>query len=1024
MKPLKLTFEGLNSFERRQEIDMRLLTGAHLFGIFGPTGAGKSTVLDAMTLALYGEVVRAPDKTGGIMNTRRNAMYAELEFSLGARDERIYRVMREYVRAEGEKSDAAALQSCKLARVEAGREIVICSGNADELTQNVHKLIGLTMEDFVHSVMLPQGQFAEFLKMSGPARRDMLERLFHLEEFGGALSAKVQARESSVQALLTETEAALREVGNVTEAELKAAKVRRELDSGELDRIESESELAGSEAQDLRALYKLSQEKKEWQVRKLAHDANRSKLALINAELEAARRSDAILPIASRLSELESRRRELERTLHDSELALHQAISLSESVISSSREQKERINAEREKAQLLAGALETLAHRQAEINDLSASERHMLSELTEFERRSAENDAALADKEASIPKLQAYVKDLEHIIELGANTDIDRLGQGAAIERELDAKQAAYSEALSQLNSGMSELGRLRKAIEAIQQRARTALAELNQAQADGERADAEFIESAARAAAAQLARGLSEGKPCPVCGALHHPAPASEVARSRDRRAEAGAARERAQARHSEILQELARANQQYETQEAAHAEQSARAEKLRAELSGATNELEKLRKATGFAAMRDAYAAALENQTRYSEAGRKLTQARARLDAYRRQVQDYRMEQLKLHNRVDALREKLSDTRRLSHDWADELKRLKLPENADIAASLQECYERLKKADKQIEKIDGALTGCQQRREEANRRALAFRAQLAQLDALISDNAAQLAARLAEAKFRSVADAASARRAPERIDELARQVQADAAEQLLIDANLKRLSQTAQERDVTEAEMNVASAKAETLGKRVKELIGTLGALEKQIEDMTSRLKRRSELEARHAKLAKQFESVEELKQVLRGDALVEYVANQYLEDITRMAGEKLMFLTGNRYGLGVNREGFVIRDMAHGGVERAAASLSGGETFLVSLALALSLSMHINLKGQPLGFFFLDEGFGALDEKLIGAVMDALNMLAGEDFSIGVISHVTALRERIPARLIISMGPNGSTANIELA
>ena len=106
----------------------------------------------------------------------------------------------------------------------------------------------------------------------------------------------------------------------------------------------------------------------------------------------------------------------------------------------------------------------------------------------------------------------------------------------------------------------------------------------------------------------------------------------------------------------------------------------------------------------------------------------------------------------------------------------------------------------------------------------------------------------------------------------------------------------------------------------------------------------------------------------------------------------------------------------------DGQRGGAERATSTLSGGETFLVSLALALALSLHINLRGQPLGFFFLDEGFGTLDERLLGTVMDALTMLARDNFSIGVISHVSALKERIPAQLIVSGGPHGSNAHIE--
>ena len=150
MRPLKLTFEGLNSFESRQQIDMSRLTGAHLFGIFGPTGAGKSTILDAMTLALYGEVVRAPHKTGGILNTRCDRLFVEFEFALGADDARVYRVTRSYMRSES--GDALKARKCALVRIESGHEIVLSAEKPSDITQRVQQLLGLTMSDFVHSV--------------------------------------------------------------------------------------------------------------------------------------------------------------------------------------------------------------------------------------------------------------------------------------------------------------------------------------------------------------------------------------------------------------------------------------------------------------------------------------------------------------------------------------------------------------------------------------------------------------------------------------------------------------------------------------------------------------------------------------------------------------------------------------------------------------------------------------------------------------------------------------------------------
>ena len=120
----------------------------------------------------------------------------------------------------------------------------------------------------------------------------------------------------------------------------------------------------------------------------------------------------------------------------------------------------------------------------------------------------------------------------------------------------------------------------------------------------------------------------------------------------------------------------------------------------------------------------------------------------------------------------------------------------------------------------------------------------------------------------------------------------------------------------------------------------------------------------------------------------------------------------------LTGGRYEI-LSRpdEGFVVRDMGNGGVERAPGSLSGGETFVVSLSLALALSDTIQLGRSPLEFFFLDEGFGTLDAELLDTVVDTLERLRSRRRTIGLITHVGMLRERVPRRLVVSPPTDGA-------
>ncbi|MEX2105250.1 MAG: SbcC/MukB-like Walker B domain-containing protein, partial [Bacilli bacterium] len=143
-----------------------------------------------------------------------------------------------------------------------------------------------------------------------------------------------------------------------------------------------------------------------------------------------------------------------------------------------------------------------------------------------------------------------------------------------------------------------------------------------------------------------------------------------------------------------------------------------------------------------------------------------------------------------------------------------------------------------------------------------------------------------------------------------------------------------------------------------------------------------------------------------------VFRGNSFVEYIAEEQLMNVCRDASGRLGTLTRQRYALEVDSMGgFIIRDDANGGVKRPVSTLSGGETFLTALSLALSLSAQIQLRGEfPLEFFFLDEGFGTLDQDLLDTVVTALEHLHTDRLSVGVISHVPELRARLPRRLIV--------------
>ena len=191
MKPLKLKIAGLNSFKGEQEIDFEKLSDLGIFGVFGPTGSGKSSILDAMTLALFGTVVRAERHKQGIINHAETKLFVSFTFALGAGTQRrVYRIDRAY-----KTKDHVSVQSThsRLLDLTTGVDEIIAERDTD-VTACVERLLGMKAEDFTRAVVLPQGSFADFLTMETSKRRAMLERLFSLEKYGRQLVDKLNKR--------------------------------------------------------------------------------------------------------------------------------------------------------------------------------------------------------------------------------------------------------------------------------------------------------------------------------------------------------------------------------------------------------------------------------------------------------------------------------------------------------------------------------------------------------------------------------------------------------------------------------------------------------------------------------------------------------------------------------------------------------------------------------------------------------------------------------------------------------------
>ncbi len=200
--------------------------------------------------------------------------------------------------------------------------------------------------------------------------------------------------------------------------------------------------------------------------------------------------------------------------------------------------------------------------------------------------------------------------------------------------------------------------------------------------------------------------------------------------------------------------------------------------------------------------------------------------------------------------------------------------------------------------------------------------------------------------------------------------------------------------------------------------LEEKNSELVINIGKNEKELESIKNVLVKIKELKKEKLTLEKELDVILELRELLRDNGFVKFLANRELQYITMEASNRLLKMTGGKFALEVLEDEFIIKDNLKGGTRRKANTLSGGENFMTSLSLALALSKKVQLRNDGvLEFFFLDEGFGTLDSKTLHSVANTLVELQKENLNIGIISHVDELKELVPRKIITKMTDEGT-------
>ncbi len=1038
MRPKLLEIEGLQSFCDAQRIDFEALGEAGLFGIFGPTGSGKSTVLDAVTFALYGKVKRADGGTQGIININMNIAKVSFTFELirdGAR--KTFRVERTYQRKKG-TANSCEPKVARLIEITGAGEIPVCD-KATEVSSNIKELLGLSHEDFTRAVVLPQNSFQEFLLLNNSDRRKMLERIFYLEEYGKQLQDKLNRKMSGLKSRVDVLSGELKGYADATGEALEEARKAMEAAMSERNRAEKELKLLSAKYNEAKEVWSLVQELSLIRQKEQQHLASAVMTAEKRAQLGKAVKAEGLQDMIRKNRELDEKFRETGRKLEEVLAALPGAAS----GLEESRREYEGLKSEAAAEQPGLVALKTrLADAlviRTEIQAIQANIRQLQASLDGLGLRISNQNGIITKETGELETLEQKLGRLKQEIEpLKTEPGYrQQIQEGAKLEHELETVLKLRK---SELDGMKSKIERQRLELEKLTHNAlllnenrEKAGAAYEQCRLEVEAATAETDRNAAR----MLSKNLTEGEPCPVCGSVHHPRPADHGEET-----EGPILEKRMQA----AKERLADAEKTFKEAERAAIIADEQVKALSEQIAQAVRELEDK-------SSPDAVGALNEKQQRYSEFLGLYNIKSAAAELARLAENDRKTDALQ--KQMEQVRESITNRRTLLEKCKEELRVLNadsIKTQADFSNLSQQKdvkESKLKELageaiiEEEIKRIDDRLAGYLSLERQYHEKLQALEKQHTDLvtqrsllagqkdfysESLKNEEAA-LQAALLEKGFKDRDEVEGSVLSLQNQKALEAEISEYDQTGANIRAQMEMLQKKLNSRSITEEEWNRTSNEYEGAVSYKEECVSRSEVTRNNFANIKNKHDKWVELNRSYEELSRKQGLFEQIQKLLRANSFIDFIAEERLRYVAAKASETLGVMTKHKYALELDADaGFIIRDNANGGVHRMVNSLSGGETFLTSLSLALALSDHIQLKGQsPLEFFFLDEGFGTLDNNLLDTVIDSLERLSRKERVIGLISHVPELRSRIARRLIVdpptSRG-DGSRVRIEKA
>ena len=1001
MKPVLLKIRGFTAF--RDEVSLEF-EGRRLFVITGPTGAGKSSLLDAMTWALYGQVPRVGRSVKELVSQGERDMSVLFEFTVRGKG---YRVARRY----------PGNTSTRLERL-VNEQWVPMADRAADVTREVEGLLGMDYATFTRAIVLPQGEFDSFLRGEAKDRRGILSQLIGLGvyqragELARARAAEHKTRAETIRTQLEKLPLATPE--RIAELRTREQTLARDAEGMAVRRtaLQSLGDLARTHHERQQAL-----ERAATSVREAEAEVEEATKAL-----DAATRA-----VAERAGEVERTEGELAQVQYDP--AEHDRLKAAAALLEQRSQAEAALSRAREELEAARKHVEatTTAQKAAEARAKDTAAEHTAAERAE---RTAATALAKAAGRAALlqERLGADAATAEQ-----AASEADAAAQASTERvRALDQLRQALAAADTDRQRAQDAVDRARREHETHAAAAAKATAARDAA--EREAAEAREALDAARAedAAANLRASLKVGDPCPVCGEPitklgKHAAPNLARIESALQRAESKLSEARASAERAATTVAAA----------------AARIEETSGQLDATEGHLASLRAQLDEHGVKpDGLARAVQAAQAEAERSRgAAAEQRRAATAQREQAQSLREALARVPSTIEPTEAKrvTADPDSVRADLADALQVVEAAQaatrdaerEATAAANASEARSRdgavaardLEKAEATIAQAEQRLAGLGGVEGDPER----IRADLARCEQQ-------------QQRQRELSESLSAGRAALAASEASRAGAAAATEKAAIAVEKRRAECRDAETASVEARSALASSWRTTIGDGEPSLRALKSEMESfeverdrvqneltaallSIEQATTQLEQAAQMRADAEEHQSRANLIGAVGTDLRGDHFIAYLLHESMQLLAADASNRLSDFTNGRYALVAEEDTFLVMDHLNGDELRSVKTLSGGETFLASLALALALSEHLpEISGTggavSLDSLFLDEGFGALDAEALDLAVQGLETLAEGSRMIGVISHVEELSERLPDRIRVEKGSHGST------